>query len=260
MTDPSEQARLALATLPLSFPEPEDVVFVSGEPGWPAGLATALKSGAVVLVDPVPAEVDELPAVAGSVVVDTPWASNPAIENAADAFREAATEGSRVECRVIAPPGSDFTKVLLHQVILIRAVLDPVTRLRILHLSEHSLHAEGTTETSVAIDFSIVCTRALPASASLRLITSDGSVDLSIPSSDTAQPARLTTVGPSGAVQAPTQYETAHRATLRRLRELQATGPADGLTELRHLQADIDVTTDGFHAAPYVLDTIKELS
>lgn len=236
-----------LATLPLSFPDPAGVVFVAGGPGWPAEVARAMHSDpvGVVLVHPTPADFSDLLSTAPStiVVVDSPWASNPAIGLASQAFRAAATDRSRVECRVIMEPGGDFTTALLDQLVLIRAALGPVTKLQVQHVSAHVLYAEGLTETSVAIDLGVVRTSAVPASATLRLLTADGSVELQLPSGDTAQPARLITVGPDGAVLAPTQYETGLRSSLRRLRELHAAGSADGLADLRRLQADVETTT-----------------
>jgi hypothetical protein len=240
-------ARTTLAALPMSFPDPTEVIFVDGDPSWPAELSRAMRSGAagIVLVHPTPVDFADLLATDAStiVVVDSPWASNPVTGLAAQAFRAAAGNGSRLECRVVMEPGCDFATALLDQLVLIRAVLEPVMKVRVQHLSDHALYADGLTHLSVAVDFTIVCTTAVPASASLRLLTPDGSVELTIPSGDTAQPARLITVGPEGAVLAPTQYESGHRASLRRLRELQATGSADGLADLRRLHADVVTTT-----------------
>ena len=251
MNPSSLQARATLATLPLSFPEPTGVVFVDGDPSWPAKLLRAMRSGAtagIVLVRPAPVEFAELLGAEPStpVVIDSPWVSNPTTGLAAQAFGSVATSSCRVECRVVVEPGADFATALLDQMVLIRTVLGQVTQLRIRHVSERALHADGLTDTSVAIDFTIVGTAGLPSSANLRLLTPEGSVELLIPSTDTAQPARLTTVGPAGAVLAPTHYETSHRASLRRLRELQATGSADGLAELRRLHADVLLTTAAF--------------
>jgi hypothetical protein len=247
MTTPSTQARRTLATLPLSFPDPAGVVFVDGDAGWPAELLRAMRTGAagIILAHPTPVDFSDLLTADPStiVVVDSRWASNPVIGLAAKAFRTAAGNRSRVECRVITQPGSDFATALLDQLVLIRAVLGPVTNVRVQHLSDRGMRAKGLTGTSVAVDFSVVCTTALPASAGLRLLTADGSVELLIPSGDTAQPARLTTVGPDGAVLAPTQYETGDRASLRRVGELHAAGSADGLADLRRLHADVVTTT-----------------
>jgi hypothetical protein len=243
MTTPSMRARGTLPTLPLSFPDPTGVVFVDGDPGWPVELRRAMQSGpaGIVLVHPVPTDFADLLTADASaaVVIDSQWASNPAVSLAAPAFRRAAANGGRVGCRVTLEPGSDFAIALLDQVVLIRALLRPVTDLRVRHLSDRTLHAEGRTDAAV-VDFSIVCTSALPPSAIVRLLTTDGSVVLQLPSGDTAQPARLTTVGPDGAVLAPTHYETGHRASLRRLREMHA---AEGMADLRRLHADVMTTT-----------------
>lgn len=242
-----KHAQSALATLPLSFHDPGEVAVVNGTSGWPAEVLSALESGAhgVVLVHPQPAEfADLLAADRSTVVVDSPWASNPAISSAAQAL--VAADGSRLECRVTAVPGSDFATALLHQLMLIRALLSPVSQVRIHYRSGHTLYAEGSTETGVTVDFSLICTNAVPPSAAVRLLTSDGSVELLIPDGATAQPAQLTTVGPDGAVLAPTYYETGHRAALRRLRD---TAPADRLTDLRHLHDDVLVTTAALEGA-----------
>jgi hypothetical protein len=244
--NPTPQAHAALATLPLSFPDPTGVIIVDGGGDWPAEVARAMRSGAagVLVVQPKPADFADLleldPSTA--VIVDSTWASNPVIGAAAQAFQAAAADGSRLECRVILAPGSDFPTALLDQLILVRALLSPVSKVRVQYRSDHGFFAEGITDTSMTVDLSVVCTAAVPASATVRLLTSDGSVELLIPTGDTAEPARLTTVGPDGAVQAPTQYETGHRASLRRLRELVASGSADGLADLRQLHTDVLVT------------------
>ncbi|TCC30956.1 hypothetical protein [Kribbella speibonae] len=234
----------ALATLPLSFPEPGHVSVVDGAGEWPAEVRRALDSGtdAVVVVDPGPAEFADL--LTAPVIVDSPWASNPVIGLATPRFR--AAEGNRIECRIIVAPDADLTRALLAELSLIRALRGPVRRLTVQHRSVHALHAEGSTEDGVRVDFSIVCTSAVPTSACVRLLTSDGSVELQIPSGDTAQPARLITVGPDGAVLAPTSYETGHRATLRRLHD---TAPADRSTDLNHLYDDVQVTLAALAAA-----------
>ena len=245
-TDQAAIARMALATLPLSFQDPTGIVIVDGSRDWPTDVTHAMGSGAVgiLVVQPKPIEFKDLLDADPSkvvVVVDSTWASNPVITEAAQAFRAAAAAdgSSRLECRVILPPGSDFPAALLDQLTLVRALLSPVSEVRVRYQSDHGLHAEGTTDSSMTVDLSVVCTAAVPPSATVRLLTSDGSVELQLPAGDTAQPAQLITVGPDGAVLAPTQYETGHRTSLRRLRELLANEPADGLADLRHLHADV---------------------
>ena len=235
---PAQSARTALATLPLSFADPAKVRIVDGADDWPPAVRHALDSGAaaVVLVHPRPAEFADL--LTARVIVDSPWASNPVIDRAAPVFRVA--DGNHVECRVIAQPGSDLSSALLHQLTLVRALLGPIRQATVQHLSDHALYAEGSTDDGRRVDFSVICTSAVPTTATVRLLTADGSVELTIPSGDTAQPARLITVGPDGAVLAPTSYETGHRATLRRLHD---TAPADRLTDLKQLYDDVQVAS-----------------
>lgn len=226
----------ALATLPLSFPVPAEVTIVDGSGEWPAEVRRALKVGAsaIVLVHPRPAEFVDL--LTAPVLVDSPWASNPVVESAAPLLHVA--DGNRIECRVIAGPDADLTSSLLDELTLIRALRGPVQQLTVRHRSDHGLYAEGSTDDGVRVDFGVVRTAVVPTSATVRLLTADGSIELQIPSGDTAQPARLTVVGPDGAVLAPTIYETGHRATLRRLHD---TAPADRLTDLNHLYDDVQV-------------------
>ncbi|MGZ0152885.1 hypothetical protein ACXJJ3_37910 [Kribbella sp. WER1] len=231
-------ARATLATLPVSIPRPADVSLVDGASDWPAEVRRALRSGstAVVVVHPRIAEFADL--LSAPVLVDSPWASNPVIDSAAQAFRVA--EGNRMECRVLTPPGSDLTTALLHELALVRALRNPVRRLTVLHLSGHVLYAQGSTDDGVHVGLSVVRTAAVPASANVQMPTPDGSVELWIPAGDTARPARLTVVSPDGAVLTPTVYETGHRATLRRLHD---TAPADRLTDLNHLYDDVQVAS-----------------
>jgi hypothetical protein len=109
--------------------------------------------------------------------------------------------------------------VLVDQLSLVRAVLSPTTELRMLHRSDHGYVAEAET-TTLPVDLTAVRTDAIPEQALLRLITADGSVEVQIPSGDTAQPALLTVIGPVGATRSPTVYETGHRASWRRLHRL----------------------------------------
>jgi hypothetical protein len=98
----------------------------------------------------------------------------------------------------------------------------PVTDLRVLTRSSNGYEAEGRAA-GHSVDLSLVCTDADLESALVHLLTTDGSVKLTIPSGPSAQPARLTVTGPDGAHLTPTLYESGHRATWRRVRHLLST-------------------------------------
>jgi hypothetical protein len=235
-----------LASLPLSYrpqadPAARGVAVVGGSANWPQAAASAIRAGAtgVIVVAPDPADLSPLRAPETrdvAVVVDSPWASNPVVGSAGDAFRAAATAGRRLECRVIARPGHSLGGVLLGQLSLIRALLGPATDLRIIHRSDHGYSAEARAG-GVAVDLSAVCTDAVAEHASARLLTADGSVEVHIPAGQTAQPALLTVTGPHGATLAPTLYESGHRATWRRLHRLISDGERS--TDITDLEADI---------------------
>lgn len=240
-----------LASLPVSFAAspadgevPVDVVIVDGSTGWPERVAEAISARAVgvVVVDPTAADLTALlnqtPTNPTVVLVDSPWAANPVVADAATAIRSAALLGSRLESRIDLPPTRDLRRALLHQLMLVRELLGPVTDLEVLTWSRSGYDAEGAAG-SCLVDFTAITSEAVSESATVRLITPDGSVELSIPSPATAQPARLTAVGPAGALLLPTRYESAHRATWRRLRSMVDAGDlASSLAALQHLHDD----------------------
>ena len=234
-----------LASLPLSYHDsdaaPGGVAVVGGSGGWPRRVAAALRAGAggVIVTAPEPAGLGPLrtPDVAGGlIVVDSAWSSNPVVVPAGTAFRSAATTGSRLECRVRVGVGRSLPAVLLNQLSLIRALLAPAEELRILHRSAHGFAGEALAG-GVAVDLSATCTGAVPQRADARLLTADGGVHVAIPDGATAEPALLTMTGPQGTLLAPTIYESAHRATWRRMHHLLTTGGR--ATDIDDLEADI---------------------
>ena len=165
----------------------------------------------------------------GVVVIDSTWASNPVLAAASEALHTAIGPQSRLECRIVVRVGTDLDRALLDQLSLLRALLGPVVDLEILQRSEHGYVGEARAN-GVAVDLSVVCTNATPEHVTVRLLTSDGSIEVEIPSGETARPAHLTITSPSGAQIAPTLYESGHRATWRRLHRLITGGePANDL-------------------------------
>ena len=134
---------------------------------------------------------ETLQARAALVALDTRWATNPVVASASTAFTTALPHGSRIECQVHLPVGSPIETAMLDQLVLLRVLVGPVTDLRVLTRSSNGYEAEGRAA-GHPVDLSLVCTDADLESASVRLLTTDGSVKLTIPSGLTAQPARLT--------------------------------------------------------------------
>ena len=236
-----------LASLPLSYTPAADsgagaVAVVDGSGRWSAAVVQALQDGAagVIVVQPGAEDVGELRAVAadhhGVVVIDSTWASNPVVAEVRQALQAAIGQHSRLECRIVVRVGTDLDRALLDQLTLLRALVGPVTDLEILHWSEHGYVGESRAD-GLAVNFSVVCTNATPEAAKVRLLTSVGSIEVEIPSGETARPAHLIVTSPSGAKIAPTLYESGHRATWRRLHRLiTSSEPADDLDDL---EADI---------------------
>ncbi len=222
-----------VAALPVSLhpaSDRADLVGISGEDGWPEAAADAIASGArgVLVVDPVAADVDALierAAAAGvPVVLDSPWAGNPAVEGAAAAFAAQHDPDSFAETRVDAPVASDLELVLLNQLSLVRAAIGPVTRIRFAHRNARGYDALADLANGVTAGLSAVLSDSLPHAASLRVLRSETAVELAIPAPVTAAPAHVTVSGPDGATLLPTLWETAHRAAWRRLHRLVQAG------------------------------------
>lgn len=242
-------AATVLASLPLSYAPgggaEGSVAIVSGSADWPTTAIGALDAGAVavIVVHPEPADVEALRARSALVALDTRWATNPVVASASTAFRTALPHGSRIEGRVYVPVGSPVETAMLDQLALFRVLVGPVTDLRVLTSSSNGYEAEGRAA-GHPVDLSLVCTDADRESASVRLLTTDGSVQLAIPSGLTAQPARLTVTGPDGAHLTPTRYESGHRATWRRVRHLLAT--RSGADDLDDFASDLETTHRAF--------------
>jgi hypothetical protein len=214
---------------------------VDGTGDWPAAVVSAIRDGAagVIVVRPAPADMTELRSVAaerGVVVLDSIWASNPVVQAAAAALRPAIGPRSRLECRIVVGVRTDLDRALLDQLSLVRGLVAPVSELEMLKRSHHGYVGEARAG-GAAVDLSVVCSNAVHEHAKVRLITSDGSVEVEIPEGETAKPAYLTITTSKGTELFPTQYESGHRATWRRLHRLLTTGQQS--TELDGLEDDI---------------------
>lgn len=233
-----------IASLPLSLTSAAngaDVVAIAGEAGWPAHAVDAIEQGAraVLLVRPVDADASELARLAQQrsvvVVVDTPWAGNPVIPAARTLFQDAARSGGSLELRLVVSTTDDLQQTLVDALYLARAVLGEVTSIRPLTRTNRALHAEGRIG-DIVVDIAIVRSDATPPNASARLLAPERGVELQLPDWRVARPARLITITGDGLTAAPALFESAHRATWRRLLHHVRTGTPS--CDLTHWRAD----------------------
>ncbi|NQX13247.1 hypothetical protein HQQ80_16600 [Microbacteriaceae bacterium VKM Ac-2855] len=219
-----------VASLPVSLAPSAgsaDIVAVGGESGWPARAAAALEAGArgILVIEPTAADVDALAASAGDrpVVLDRAFAGNPGIAAATPAIA-ALDEAALLEARVTVPVAADLDAALLGQLALVRASGSPVVEARVVTRDTHGYTVRGRLADGRAALLTAVASDARASSAALRLIGATSAVEIELPTPAAARPARTTVSTAEGATLLPTEYETAHRATWRRLRDLLITG------------------------------------
>jgi hypothetical protein len=223
-----------VASLPVSLHPSDDgaaaLVAIAGDGGWAERAIAAISSGArgVMVISPSPADVAALSERANAqgvpVVIDTEWAHNPAVAASAPHFASHNDENSLLEARVNAPAGADLDQVLLAQLALIRAAVDPVVRLAYARRNEHGYDALAQLAGGAQATLTAILTNAIPASATLRIIKPRHAVALGLPGAGTAAPGKVTVSGPQGATLLPTLWESAHRAAWRRLHDLVEAG------------------------------------
>jgi len=246
-------ADVVLASLPLSYSPGRSisgsVAVIAGSGDWPSAVADALDEGAVgaIIVWPQPADTEGLRARSGKpIALDSRWSANPVVQSAAGAFADALPHGERIECRVLLGVGASLESALLDQLSLIRALFGEATEVRVLTHSVNGYAAEASAA-GHPVDLSVVCTDAVPENATVRLLAGDRSVDLTIPSGDTARPAQLSVTSPDGTVLAPTLYESGHRATWRRVRKL--LDQQQTVSDLENFEADRQAAVTAFQNA-----------
>ena len=106
--------------------------FSIGTTGWATRAVAAINQGAcgLMVVNPVIDAVDELIEVAAAhaapVVIDRPFSSNPAIDQAASWPGRAADPHELVESAVTTPVATDLVRLALDQLSLIRRVATAV--------------------------------------------------------------------------------------------------------------------------------------
>ncbi|GAA4048406.1 hypothetical protein GCM10023063_39870 [Arthrobacter methylotrophus] len=222
---------LAVASLPASFgpaseatPTPQ-ISAIEGAPGWTNEAIKAIDGGAlgIVVVNPVPertaALLDAAETAGVVVVLDQRWAANPALVPAEDAVRSVAGRAAMLDTVATAPVGSDPARLLTEHLAAVVRVTGQLNALRVLRRGTHGYTMSGRLANGAPVSFQGLLSNARPAGVEVRLYTDDGGVSIAVPEPLAAWPAEVRATGPQGEILLPTLYESAHRATWRRLKE-----------------------------------------
>ncbi|MFE4194424.1 hypothetical protein ACFRJ9_01025 [Paenarthrobacter sp. NPDC056912] len=218
---------LAVASLPESFgpaTAAADIQVIAGQPGWPEEAAKAISTGArgIVVVNPSPANVDSLVEAAErtgtAVVLDQRWASNPAVPAAEDAVRSMAGRAAILDTVATAPVGTGSGELLADHLAAVVRITGPLGGLRVLTRGPHGYTATAVLANGSPVALQGILSGARPAGVTITMLTDDGGVSVALPEPVAAWPATVKVTGPQGDVLLPTIYESAHRATWRRLK------------------------------------------
>ena len=219
-----------------------DVIAVAGHAGWTGRAATAIRGGArgVVVSAPVaedPAELTGVADTAGAVVViDRQWAGNvalaPASENVHGVIAEALKDAVLLDSVVVAAPGTDPLHLLTEQfAVLVQCGIE-AKNLRMVQRNRNGYSVAGVLAGGVPLALQGILTSALPATASVSILTSAGRADVVLPDPAAAWPAEIRTVTAEGATTLPTLYESSHRTSWSRIHSSLSSGnPANDLAQ-----------------------------
>ncbi|WP_426226352.1 hypothetical protein [Pseudarthrobacter sp. DSP2-3-2b1] len=214
-----------VASLPLSLAHATaqpDIVAVDGSvPAWSERAQEALDSGARVTVIISPTLMTGLaPQATAQMVFDWAFASNPAVQKAAEAATALIPHITLLESRLVLPAGADLDQSLMDQLTAIAQItgdsaLAPGS-LRCLFADQHGYHFAGALNSGAPVTVSAVVSAATNPHLGIRLLTVEESMTVYIPAPDTAAPAEVRVTTHEGELLLPTEYEAAHRTTWRR--------------------------------------------
>lgn len=238
-----------IASLPVSFAPATaapDVTAVAGHAGWTGRAAEAIRAGSrgVVVADPAAEDPAALAATADAsgavVVLDQRWAGNPALAASHDAARTVIATALK-DCVLLdsvayGAPGEDPLALLTgHLAAVLQTGVD-LDGLRVVQRSAHGYTLVGKLANGAPVALQGITTASVPATATISFLTSTGRADISLPDPAAAWPAEIRSVTAEGATALPTIYESAHRHSWRRIRQLlQAGGPSIDLQQFAAL-------------------------
>lgn len=238
-----------VASLPVSFAPARnvpDVVALAGTAGWTASATEAVRKGTrgVVVVDPVaedPAALAAAAAEAGTtVILDQVWAGNPALTESAarDAIAGALADAVLLDSVAWGTPGTDTGVLLTRHLAAVLACGVELSGLRVIQRSANGYTVIGSLPGGAPAALQGITTSAVPATATVSVLTSSGRADITLPDASAGWPAVVRSVTSAGAATFPTIYESAHRHSWRRLRAAIHSGvPAADLERFAALTA-----------------------
>jgi len=244
------------ASLPVSLtetPAKASLIAVDGRSaGWLETLENAIRPGTagVLVVRPAPGPsahdiraAAAAAAKAGTIVaVQTTWAANPAVAPFARAAAERLSDITLIDSVAqLDDIHSQWADVLLDHLSLLRAVIGPLELTRFAAQHEHGYTVDAAVGTST-VAMSAVRSAPPPQAARLAAYGATAEAHLIVPSGGTATPASAWFVDSADAAMQPTWYETASRASWRRLREA-AERPGEPLPDLADIADDAEMLT-----------------
>jgi hypothetical protein len=242
------------ATLPISLaPDPDatNLLAVDGRRvDWLDHMSAAVRAGvAGVLVvhpspDPPASAVREAAAAAHAagvvVAVETTWASHPAVPGVATMVTDRLSGAALVDSVVAVAVDDERSSptVLLDQLALVRAVAGPLDSVRFRADSAHG-YSIGASRGTTTVALSAVRSTTAEPGARVSVYGPAGEAHLRVTADGTAAPASASFVDADGETVLPTWYESASRASWRRLHD--AVTAQAGVSDLALLADDLDL-------------------
>jgi hypothetical protein len=200
-----------------------DVRAVSGAAGWVERANQALREGSsgVVVIAPDAEALYSLRKTAAErnafVILDQRWRSNPSVVEARAAVRGLDAPVSFAEIAVNVPVIEDVERSVHESVQIAHHVIGAVESLRILHRQPRTVLVSGTLAGGAPLTITIAVGPAIDRPFHLRAVAPSGGVHLSVPDPDTAAPGIVTILHATGSATLPRRWESAHRASWRRV-------------------------------------------
>ncbi|MDP9933771.1 hypothetical protein J2T11_000095 [Paenarthrobacter nicotinovorans] len=246
---------LAVASLPATFGPARseadaDVRVIAGQSGWTSQAMEAIDAGArgIIVVNPVTESVSELEQAAyahgTAIVLDQRWATNPAVPGAESAIRDMVGRVVLLDSVATASAGSDSRVLLIDQLAAVVRLTGPLENFRLLNQGTRGYTVSAQLANGAPATLQGILSSARPAGLEISLISDDGGARVTLPEPVAAWPAKVAVSGPQGELLLPTLYESAHRATWRRLADhLESDTPARDLSVFSQLAADLSNLT-----------------